>query len=456
MAQPKYTDSCGSILNLSMLVSALLIGATVGLSVVAFIKLFAFVHNLCFSGKLSFFYNETQHTLPSVLGWGIILVPVFGSLIVTWIIQRFAAGHGGLSISEIIYSIHFTQGDIRPVSAFAKAVASIITIGSGGSLGREGPIAQLSAAFSALIGDMMRITGQQKVVLIAAGAAAGTAVIFKAPIAGLAFAIEILLISVNGPSIAVIILAETIAILIGSYFLGYYPIVSIPNLEFISVQSIFYKQLLLFIPFGIIIGFCSVLFIRGMYFTEDVFIKYFKSPYLRHATGMLGVGIMIAVLMHYFGKYYIEGVGLATIQDILNFIIKNPWLLVSLFVFKILASFLTLGSGASGGIFSPSLFMGATLGGLYGIVSNHFISLSEINLLSYVVAGMAAMLAGVSGGIITAIILCIEITKDYQHILPILITTVIAFWTRRRLCRENIYTLKLIRRNVNLQEKIQY
>lgn len=456
MPLPKQANNINSILNLRMLVCTFLIGTTVGLSVVGFIKLFALVHNLCFSGKLSFIYNETQHTALNSLGYIVILIPVIGSLIVTWIIQTFAMGQRGLSVPEIIYSIHFEQGTIRPLSAFAKAFASIISIGSGGSLGREGPLAQLSAAFSALIGDFMRITGNQKVVLIAAGAAAGTAVIFKAPLAGLAFAIEILLVSIHGPSIAVIILAEITALLIGYYFLGSQSIFTLPKLELISAHPMLYKQLLLFIPFGIILGLCSLLFIRGMYFTEDVFEKVFKNPYIRHAIGMLGVGIMIYILMRNFGQYYIEGIGFATIQDVFKFMIKNPELLVLILVFKYLASFFTLGSGASGGIFAPSLFIGAILGALYGSFTNHFIALSDINLLSYVIAGMAGMLAGVSGGMITAILLCIELTRDTQHILPIFMTAAVAFWTRRKLCAESVYTLKLTRRNVNIHEKIEY
>jgi CIC family chloride channel protein len=196
------------------------------------------------------------------------------------------------------------------------------------------------------------------------------------------------------------------------------------------------------------------MFIRGVYVAEDIFVKYFKNPYLRHAIGMFCVGIMLYVLMFFFGHYYIEGVGFATIEDVLNFVIKNPWLLLLILILKLLATFLTLGSGASGGIFSPSLFIGAILGAIWGIISNNFI-ISDINMISYIVAGMAGMLAGVTGGIITAIILCIEITKDYQHILPILITVAVAFITLSIFCHDSVYSLKLTRRNVDIHNKFK-
>ncbi len=432
-----------------MIICTLIAGSIVSLSTILFIKSFALVHNLCFINKISFLYNENAHTPQGILGFGIIFVPVIGSFLVTWLIERFATNERGLSVSAIIYSIHFDEGKIKPIPAFAKAIASIVSIGSGGSLGREGPIIQLSAAFSALIGMQVLLSPHQKKVLIAAGAAAGTTVIFNAPVGALAFVIEILLGSINFFSISLIVLAEIIALLVRHYFLGDFSLFSTVTFEPFDHIS-FFKQLLLLLPFGIALGLVSTLFIRGVYIAEDFFVKYFKNPYIRHAIGMSFVGIMLYILMFFFGHYYIEGVGIATINDALHFAIKNPWLLLLLLVFKLLATFFTLGSGASGGIFSPTLFIGAILGVLW-MIGSHYIVGIDFNA-SYVVAGMAGMLAGVTGGMMMSIILCIEMTKDYQQILPILITTTFAYLTRMKLCQESVYTLKLKRNQINYQQ----
>ncbi len=158
--------------------------------------------------------------------------------------------------------------------------------------------------------------------------------------------------------------------------------------------------------------------------------------------------MMMYVLMYFYGHYYIEGIGFATIQDTLNFVITNFWLLAILFIAKFLATCLTLGSGASGGIFSPTLFLGATLGAAFGAALHYFFPSIVTHPVIFVVAGMAGMLGSVTGVVITAIILILEITRDYHMVLPIIITTLVAYVCRVQFSRESIYTLKLRRQGV--------
>lgn len=439
-----------SLNKIILVIFAALVGATVGLSVILFVKLLAFVHNLFFLGQISFVYDERLHTAPSYLGFGVILVPVIGSLIVTWIIDHFAADERGLSVPEIIYSIHFNEGKIRPGVAFAKAIAAIITIGSGGSVGREGPVVQLSAAMSMMIGSCINLTAKERITLIAAGAAAGMAIIFNAPIASLIFAIEILLIGATAANILLILIAQIVALLIKYYFLGNIVVFSEPNFQGLFDAAIFYKHLFLFIPFGLILGLISAIFIRGLYLTEDIFSYLFKNNYVKHAIGMFFVGIMIYLTMIFFGHYYIEGLGIATIEEVLKFLINNLRLLALILIFKLLATFITLGSGGSGGIFAPSLFLGAISGALWGVGVKSFLISNDFQLITYIIAGMAGVLGSVTGGILTAIILCIELTNDTHHILPILITVAVSFMTRKIICEESVYTLKLVRRNIRI------
>lgn len=435
---------------LHMMGCATIIGVAVGLSVVILIKFLAFIHNLFFLGKFDFFYNELLHTAPGPFGIGIILVPVIGSLIVTFILKRFAFDERGLSVSEIIYNIHFKEGHISPVNALAKTIASMISIGTGGSLGREGPLVQLGAAYSAIIGSFIQLSAQQRIVLIAAGSAAGTAAVFNAPIGGLLFVIEILLVNINVSAIVLIIIAEIFALLIKWIFFERLSFFLISDIYHILHAKITFTPLILCIPFGFLLGILGILFIRGLYWSEDFFNAIFKNAYLRHACGMFIIGIMFYMLMQQFGHYYIEGIGYSTIEDVLNFKLLNPWLLALLLLCKCISTFITLGSGATGGIFSPSLFIGALLGGLMCILCQHFFDITDAYAVSFVIAGMAGMLGSVTGGVMTAIVLCIEITQNYQYILPIFITVTVSYITRKKWCRESAYTMKLIRRKVDL------
>jgi CIC family chloride channel protein len=162
--------------------------------------------------------------------------------------------------------------------------------------------------------------------------------------------------------------------------------------------------------------------------------------------GMLLVGIMMFLMMKFFGHYYIEGVGYSTVQDIISDVKTPVYLLLLLFVLKLLATSLTLGSGASGGIFSPSLFMGATLGGAFGILVNHLFPGIDLNPAAFAIAGMAGMVGSSTGAVMTAVVMIFEMTLDYTVIIPMAITVAIAYQVRYHILKPSIYTLKLERR----------
>jgi chloride channel protein, CIC family len=441
-------DEFKNLSKLMMVLLVLIIGVLSGLSIGIFRGLTAFIHNLLFLGKFSVIYNENFHTPVSLWGIGVIILPVIGAPIVIWLIEHFAHDEKGLSVPEIMYAIHCKEGKIRPKVSLAKTLASSVSIGAGGSIGREGPIVQLGSAVSSLVSDLIRVPVQQRSVLVAAGAAASTAAMFNAPIAGIIFVFELMLISASFFNVILLILATSIATILENYIFGPSVFFTIPHLTINSYVT-FFRELLFFIPIGMLIGLSSIIFIHGIYWVEDLFTYLFKNPYLRHIIGMSFIGMMIYLFMYYFGHYYIEGIGYSTIQDTLLFVIKNPWLLFLLFLGKLLATCLTLGSGASGGVFSPSLFLGAVLGALLIIIVNLFLPYLSINPTLFVIAGMAGMLGSVTGACITAIILIFEMTRTYQSILPIMVTVISAYWIRKMLCRESVYTLKLYRRGIN-------
>jgi len=211
-----------------------------------------------------------------------------------------------------------------------------------------------------------------------------------------------------------------------------------------------------YVGLGVLMGLVSALYIKSIYTFEDFFDARIKgSYYLRHMAGMLLVGITMYVMMITLGNYYIQGVGYATVQDVLSGANLGLVLLLLLFALKLLAVSLTLGSGASGGVFSPGLFMGATLGGAYGIVLEQLFPSLSVSPPAFAVAGMAGLIGGSTGAAMAAIVMIFEMTLDYNVIVPMTITVALSYGVRKVLSRESIYTLKLVRRGHYMPEALQ-
>jgi CIC family chloride channel protein len=438
----------------------MVIGLVGGLGAFFFRGMIAFFHNLFFLGKISFLYESNIHTSPGPWGPLIIFVPVIGGMGVTWLVQTFAPEARGHGVPEVMDAIYYHKSIIRPIVAVIKSLASALSIGSGGSVGREGPIIQIGSAFGSSVGQWLRIPAWQRTTLIAAGAGAGIAATFNTPIGGVLFAAELLLHEVSVWTLVPVVIATASASYVGRYFFGPNPAFAIPELR-ISYFHLTHPILLLaYIGLGLVIGLVSVVYIRSIYAFEDFFEAKIRNPYLRHASGMLLLGILMYVLLLQTGAYHIEGVGYATIQQVLSGTLTSFWLLLLLFALKRFATSLTLGSGASGGVFSPALFLGATLGGAYGILLQHIFPGITISPAAFAVVGMAGIVGGTTGAAITAIVMIFEMTLDYGVIVPMTITVAIAYGVRKMISNESIYTLKLVRRGHHMpsamQANIQY
>ncbi len=439
---------------------AVVIGLVGGLGAVVFRGMIAFFHNLFFLGQVSFFYEANVHTPPSPWGAWIILVPVIGGIGVTWLVKTFAPEARGHGVPEVMDAIYYNKSIIRPQVSVIKALASALSIGSGGSVGREGPIIQIGSAFGSSVGQWLRIPAWQRTTLIAAGAGAGIAATFNTPIGGVLFAAELLLHEISVWTLVPVVISTASASYVGRYFFGPNPAFAIPELRMDYFHLTHPLLLIAYVGLGLLIGLVSVLYIRSIYAFEDFFDQKIRNPYLRHASGMLVLGILMYVLLRQTGSYHIEGVGYATIQGVLSGTLSSVWLLLLLFVLKLFATSLTLGSGASGGVFSPALFLGATLGSAYGIVLHLIFPSAEISPAAFAVVGMAGIVGGTTGAAITAIVMIFEMTLDYGVIVPMTITVAIAYGLRKMISNESIYTLKLHRRGHRMpsamQANIQY
>jgi len=435
-----------SPLNLGWLsVIAVGLGVMGGFGAVFFRALIGLVHNLMFLGKFSPVYDANVFTAPSPWGPAIILVPVLGGLVVTVLVTKFAPETRGHGVPEVMDAIYYSEGRIRPVVAAIKSLASALSIGSGASVGREGPIIQIGASLGSTLGQVVRMAPWQRITLVAAGAGAGIAATFNTPIGGVMFAIELMMPEVSVRTFLPVALATGTATFIARAFLGLAPAFAVPALPPLSYHPESLVTLALYGVLGILTGLAATAFIQGLHRSEELFEK-IANPYWRHAFGMLAVGAMIYTLFLGFGHYFVEGVGYATIQAVLEGALGAFPILLLLFLCKLAATLLSLGSGASGGIFSPSLYMGAVLGGAFGGLVGHFAPGLNLSTVAFAMVGMAAMVGGATGAAMTAVTMIFEMTRDYDIVMPMIVAVALSIGVRRVLSRENIYTIKLLAR----------
>jgi CIC family chloride channel protein len=424
---------------------AVIVGVITGIGAIFFRALIGSIHNLSFFGVFSIDYDANFFTPPSPWGPLIILVPVAGGMIVTFLVQNFAPEARGHGVPEVMDAIYYREGRIRPIVAAVKSLASAISIGTGAAVGREGPIIQIGASLGSSLGQIVSMAPWQRITLVAAGAGAGIAATFNTPIGGVMFAIELMLPEISARTFLPVALATGTATFIGRIFLGLQPAFTVPGALLNTDRPASLTALLLYALLGALMGLAATAFIKGLSLAENVFER-IGNDYLRHAIGMLLIGSLMYLLLRTSGQYYVDGVGYATIQAILSGGLMMPGLLALLFAAKLCATSVSLGSGASGGIFSPSLYMGATIGSAFGAAITTLHPIDGLSAASCAMIGMAAMVGGGTGAAMTAVTMIFEMTRDYDLVMPIIVAVALAIGVRRLLSLENIYTVKLIGR----------
>src|SRR6202041_3206520 len=368
--------------------------------------------------------------------WGalVIFVPVIGGLVVVFLVRTFAPEARGHGVPEVMDAIYYKEGVIRPIVAVVKSIASAFSIGSGAAVGREGPIIQIGASLGSSIGQILKLDPWQRITLVGAGAGAGIAATFNTPIGGVMFAIELMMPEVSVETFLPVAIATGTATFVGRWFFGDTPAFHVPPLQAMPIDSSALLVLVLFAVLGGLTGIAAAGFIRALHLAEDIFDR-IRFRYLRHMLGMLILGVLMYALLRTVGQYYVDGVGYATVQAILAGQISTFWLLGLLFVCKALATSLSLGSGSSGGIFSPSLFMGAALGGGFAALLNSAGLPLHLSIPAFAIVGMGAMVGGGTGAVMTAVTMIFEMTLDYSIIMPMIVAVAMSIGARRVLSR---------------------
>ncbi len=389
------------------------------------------------------FFGLTDQRLSQALGGGfkywLPIIPMIGGLLVGPIVYRFAKEARGHGVPEVMNAIARLGGIIRPRVAAAKAVASAICIGSGGSAGREGPIVQIGSALGSTIGQYLRLSEDRIKVLVGCGAAAGISSVFNAPIAGVMFSVEIILGDFTIATFSPVLVSSVVASVLTRTALGNHPAFELPGYSLVSAWEI-----PLYMVMGVILGVVAVLFTRSLDVVEDFFERLKMPDILKPALG----GLLLGSVAIFFPQILADGYD--TIRLSLNGQIV-VWLLVVLIVLKILATSLTLGSGNSGGIFAPSLFMGAMTGGAFGALANKIFPSATANSGAYALVGMAGLVAGTTHAPMTALLIIFEMTNDYRIVLPLMVTVAVASMVARLLFSNSIYTIKLAKRGIDIR-----
>jgi CIC family chloride channel protein len=422
---------------------ALLVGAGAGLGAVAFRDMIrGFTYLFTGHNDYSAVGHASNPLVPGLGIWFVVLAPVVGGLIYGPLVSRFAPEARGHGVPEVMYAVNRLGGRMRPQVPIVKSLASAVCIGSGGSVGREGPIVQIGSALGSVTGQALRLPESQLRLLVACGAAGGISATFNAPIAGVFFALELILRNFETRSFGLVVLSSVTADAIGRAAFGSHPFLSLPGFTFSSPL-----ELLLYAGLGVLATGVGLGFVRVLYVGEDIADRLWRNrpDWLRPATG----GVLLGLLL--LGVPEMYGVGYPVLQLAVagHYVILA---LLGLLLAKILATSLTMWIGGSGGVFAPSLFMGAMLGSAYGAVAHDLLPGLALAAGAYGLVGMGAVFASCARAPITAVLIIFELTGDYRIILPLMFAVVVATTLSNALTRDTIYTLKLRRRGIDIDK----
>ena len=419
---------------------AIIIGVLTGFAEVLLKLLIEYFSNVFFNNHNNIIIGQFSNYYWIFL----IILPAIGFVITQIIIQSLSIKSKMHGVSQVIYSILLKHGLIKPIAPLAEGLSSAITIGTGGSVGPEGPAIYLGAGIGSLISKLFGASPKRMQILTAAGAGAGIAAAFNAPIAGALFAIEIILMDFHFNQFSVVVIATVFATFVSRSILG----------DVASFSSVHYQlhngfEFLLFAILGILSGFISFLFIKFLYWLEDfVKTKIHINRYIKAICGGLLLGTLGLVLPQ------VLGAGYGTIYGFLQNDIV--WYIALILIFaKIFSTSLTLSSGGMGGVFAPTLVIGASLGAFFGFLCNYISPELAPKPEAYVIVGMAGLLSGTIHAPMTSIIMIFELTKNQDFILPTMITCIISIVISRRLVNESIYIIPLAKNNLLLAQKTE-
>ncbi|TRO53132.1 chloride channel protein [Candidatus Bathyarchaeota archaeon] len=417
---------------------AILIGIVGGLGAVVFREMIGFFNNI--------FFNIILPHITYMVGdynIGIIFLPALGGIIVGPIVHKYAPEIKGHGVPEVIRAVVAKGGKIRTRVSALLILASSLTIGSGGSVGREGPIAQIGSGFGSFIGQRFDLEESYRKLLVVCGVSAGISGTFMAPLGGALFGIEVIYGGVASYDIIPVILSSVVGMFVTAEVFGLAPAFIVPMYKFSNPLELLY-----FIPFGVFFGVLSIIWVRGLYRVEDFFEDLSIPNWVKPSIG----GLLTGFLGMFFLGYGILGTGYEGIdQAILG---NLPFgLLLTLGIVKMLSTSLTVGSGSSGGIFAPSLYIGGMIGGALGLLLVH-LPFAPSESFVFILVGMAALFAGAARAPLTCVVMLPEISANYYLFPPLMLACATSYFISTLHMKDSVYTFKLRREGLNIEKTV--
>ena len=418
--------------------------------IAAFIGLMAGVLNICFRTTVHFideiFLKGGRELLQiDKGGWNLLLlplIPISGMVLLIPLSLLFPGEVNGYGFTKFLRKVNLEGGYIRARTIFLKIISTALTIGTGNSAGVEGPIAQIGGAMGSQVGQFFRVSGNRRKVYIAAGCAGGIAGMFNAPIAGVFFASEIVLLGTfEISSFAALVVASSMSTVLTRAYYGAHPAFFIPEYSLVNP----YVEIPLYTIMAVVMGILAVFHIRIFYFIRDKYHNWNIHPQLKPITGALLIGIIGMAFPQIMGDRYdfvedvLHGEGIA-------------WILFALIFLKILATAITLGSGGAGGVFAPALFIGAMIGSSFGSLANKLFPDMTANPGTYATVGIGAFLAASTHAPMTAIFLLFEMTGNYRIIVPLMLTSIIGTMVAKSFNKDSIDTVDFSREGIDIHE----
>lgn len=411
------------------------------------------------SGMAAVFIKNSVHFISEILtGWfaegyinyWFIFYPAIGILMVVIFVKFILRKPIRDGVPNVLYAISKSNGLMKPHNIFSSVIASSLTVGFGGSVGLEGPTVATGASIGSNIGRILHLNYKQIVLLLGCASAGAMAAIFKAPIAAIVFALEVIMLDLTMASLVPLLMASVVAALTSYFFLGQnvlYP--------FELGTSFSFNHLLWYILLGIITALTSVYFIKTIDFAGKFFAK-IKSWVARLAIGASILGLLVFLFPALYGEGYAEINSAlqgdynyifdrSLFYDFRGFIVPTMLLLFVISLLKVVAASATFGAGGVGGIFAPTLFTGGHIGLLFAIAVNYF-GIADLPVSNFALVGMAGMISGVIHGPLTAIFLIAEITGGYELIMPLMIVATISYATVKIFEPDSVYTIQLDKR----------
>lgn len=420
--------------HIRLSVVAVFIGLLVGYGAIFFRTLIGWFQTL-FMGNGHEGVVVIVHSLP---WWQILLAPMLGGLIVGLLVHFFLTPGESQGVPEVMTAVALHGGKLPWQSGMIKMLASALSIGCGASVGREGPVIHLGATLASVVGRKLNMSTRHMRTMVGCGAAAGIAASFNAPIAGVMFSLEVILADYALATFSPIVLSSVIATVVARMHLGDYPAFIVPHYTLVSAWEI-----PAYVGLGLLCGLVGIFFMATVFKTEELIAKISIPRYLKPVLGGFAVGIIALIFPQVMGVGY-DTMNLALLEEL------GGLLLFALLFAKIFATAITLGSGFAGGEFTPVLFLGAMLGGSFGMLVHSLIPELSAGSGAYTLVGMGAMVAAVLGAPLASILILFELTNDYRIMLALMVSSIVATLLVNQVYRDSIYTRVLRRKNINL------